>query len=373
MTSICGFGAMLLSGFPGLAQLGLFSIAGLLVALSVTRWVLPALLPQGFTARAGALAPRVMSAVQRAPALRYPALLAVAAAAIVLATHRAAIWSDDLASLSPIPKSATDLDGALRRDIGAPDVRHLVVVTAADQQTALEQAEQTGVRLDEAVRHGSLASFDTPATYLPSRATQRRRLAALPAPEALRANLQQALQGLAVSRGPLRAFHRRRATRPQRAAARARQPRRHRARAESRFPAGEAQRRLGGDPAASGCQRRGRNRRVRSRSRTGAVSCCSTSKQATDELFQTYRKEATRHSLAGGAAIVLLLFIALHSPRRVLAVLAPLAAAVIVTFGLLVLSRRRAVDFPPGRAAAGRRSGLELRAILRALCDARHA
>jgi predicted exporter len=44
LTSICGFAAMLLSGFPGLAQLGLFSIAGLVMAAAVTRYVLPALL-----------------------------------------------------------------------------------------------------------------------------------------------------------------------------------------------------------------------------------------------------------------------------------------------------------------------------------------
>src|SRR6185503_17286558 len=38
LTSICGFSAMLFSGFTGLAQLGLFSIVGLLVAVAVTRW-----------------------------------------------------------------------------------------------------------------------------------------------------------------------------------------------------------------------------------------------------------------------------------------------------------------------------------------------
>src|SRR4029077_17662501 len=50
LTSVCGFSAMLFSGFSGLAQLGLFSITGLLVAVAVTRWVLPALLPIGFSA-----------------------------------------------------------------------------------------------------------------------------------------------------------------------------------------------------------------------------------------------------------------------------------------------------------------------------------
>ena len=50
LTSICGFSAMLLSSFTGFAQLGLFTITGLVVALAVTRWVLPTLLPHGFAA-----------------------------------------------------------------------------------------------------------------------------------------------------------------------------------------------------------------------------------------------------------------------------------------------------------------------------------
>src|ERR1700722_15708464 len=46
LTSIAGFSAMLFSSFTGFAQLGLFSIIGLVVALGVTRFVLPALLPR---------------------------------------------------------------------------------------------------------------------------------------------------------------------------------------------------------------------------------------------------------------------------------------------------------------------------------------
>ena len=45
LTSVCGFAALLFSGFPGLAQLGLYSIAGLLAAAAITRFVLPGLLP----------------------------------------------------------------------------------------------------------------------------------------------------------------------------------------------------------------------------------------------------------------------------------------------------------------------------------------
>ncbi|WP_177313507.1 MMPL family transporter, partial [Burkholderia ubonensis] len=43
LTSVCGFASMLFSGFPGLVQLGLYSIAGLAAAALVTRFVLPPL------------------------------------------------------------------------------------------------------------------------------------------------------------------------------------------------------------------------------------------------------------------------------------------------------------------------------------------
>ena len=337
MTSICGFGAMLLSGFPGLAQLGLFSIAGLLVALSVTRWVLPALLPAGFTARAATLAPRVMALVQWAPAMRYPALLLITAAAIFLTTHRTTLWRDDLSSLSPVPRSAMELDGELRRDIGAPDVRHLVVVTGQNQQTALEQAERTAAVLHDAVRQGWLESFDTPATYLPSLATQRARQAALPATDVLRANLQQAQQGMPFRAGLFEPFlaeaQRARAARllerdGLQGTALALKVDSLLVRRDNGWAAILPLRGVTDAPAIG--------RALAQQPDTGIVLLDL--KRATDELFQTYRQEATTHSLLGAAAILVLLFIALRSPRRVLAVVAPLAAAVIVTFSVLVLT-----------------------------------
>jgi predicted exporter len=51
------------------------------------------------------------------------------------------------------------------------------------------------------------------------------------------------------------------------------------------------------------------------------------------------------HSLLGAAAIALLLLASLRSPRRVFEVLAPLAAAVAITAGALVLSGSRLTMF----------------------------
>jgi len=51
LTSIAGFCALVFSGLPGLAQLGVYSIAGLVAAALVTRFVLPVLLPANFRVR----------------------------------------------------------------------------------------------------------------------------------------------------------------------------------------------------------------------------------------------------------------------------------------------------------------------------------
>src|SRR5437660_1267082 len=51
LTSICGLAALLPSAFPGLAQLGLYSVTGLVAAALVTRFVLPAWLPRALAIR----------------------------------------------------------------------------------------------------------------------------------------------------------------------------------------------------------------------------------------------------------------------------------------------------------------------------------
>ena len=51
LTSVCGFASLLPSGFPGLQQLGFYSICGLIAAALVTRFVLPALQPNSLAIR----------------------------------------------------------------------------------------------------------------------------------------------------------------------------------------------------------------------------------------------------------------------------------------------------------------------------------
>jgi predicted exporter len=340
-TSICGFAAMFLSGFPGLAQLGLFSIAGLVMAAAVTRYVLPALLPSGFSVKAvGGLAPRVTSITHRAPLLRYPLLLLTAGAVFFLATHINPIWSDELASLSPVASSDRMLDEQLRRDIGAPDVRYLVVANAQDADFALAASEKIAAALQQSVEHKHLEGFESPAYYLPSLATQRARQAALPVPELLRENLTAAQRGLPFRPDLFEPFLRD-------AGAAKTQPLLNRASLQGTTLALKVDSLLiTRNNESAGWSAMLPLRGVADAAAIGqalahvdgAQALLIDLKHESDALYQTYRREVITYSLLGAAAIMLLLLISLRSTRRVFTVSAPLAAAVIITFSYLVLS-----------------------------------
>jgi predicted exporter len=338
-TSVCGFSAMLFSGFTGLAQLGLFSIAGLLVAAAVTRWALPAWLPRGFAVAAVAgFAPKVLWLARAAPRLRYPLAILLAAALAFLFVRPQPLWSGTLASLSPISPREQALDRELRQGIGAPDVRYLVVVHAPDEQAALLASEQAASALREAVANGWLQGFDSPAAYLPSEATQHARQAALPPAETLRQNLQEAQKGLAFRANVFEPFVR------DVAAARV-MPLLDRARLQGtglalRLDALLVKRHS--DWAAMLPLRGVSDPKAIADAMAGTSALTSNGvlldlRQEFDELYRGYLREAQVNSLLGAAAIVALLFAALRSPRRVFDVLAPLAAAAVATCGLLVL------------------------------------
>src|SRR5450631_4366021 len=208
LTSVCGFASLLPSGFPGLAQLGLYSISGLVAAALVTRYVLPALLPSGFAihdvAPVGARVARLLRPARRLRGVQLAALsLALAAIALaVLHRHQGTLWNRELAALSPVSMDDQNYDAELRSDLGAADVRELVIVSGETLEDALEGAERAGRALKPLVDAKVIGGFDTPANFLPGVATQEARRAGLPDAPQLRDNLQQALVGLGL-RGEL--------------------------------------------------------------------------------------------------------------------------------------------------------------------------
>ncbi|HET7868393.1 MAG TPA: MMPL family transporter, partial [Burkholderiaceae bacterium] len=198
-TSVCGFAALLFSGFPGLAQLGLFSVAGLAAAALTTRCVFPQLAPDGApgTGLRRHLGRFVGWCTAVLPQVRWP-LMAVAVAAAVALAWLPSAWRGNLSSLSPVGAKMMALDADLRADVGATEAGTLVAVSAPDEAGVLARAEAAGAGLDKLVEAGVINGYESPARVLPSPARQQQRRDALPDAATLTANLEQATVG-----GPL--------------------------------------------------------------------------------------------------------------------------------------------------------------------------
>ncbi|KWH25612.1 hypothetical protein WL99_24065 [Burkholderia cepacia] len=343
LTSVCGFASMLFSGFPGLVQLGLYSIVGLTAAALVTRFVLPHLRGEHVAirdvSRIGAVLARAADA---APRLRWPLAVLVIAAGATLVLHRDGLWSRELAGLSPVPAQAQALDARLRADVGAPDVRYLVVIAAPTEQAALERAERVAAQLQPLVDRGALAGFETPARFLPSDAAQRARLASLPDADVLAARMRDAVanQPIAVRPDLFAPF-----IADVEAARHARLLTRADLRGTSMALAVDAllterdgrwsaMLPLRAPDAARTAQPASSLDATPIRAavaRAGVPDALFVDMKAeADRLYVNYVHEDIRLSIAGFAAIAVLLLIALRSPRRVVRALAPLVAAVLV-------------------------------------------
>ena len=337
-TSLVGFAALLFSGFAGLAQLGLFSIAGLLAAALTTRWLLPVLQPDGAGGRGlrGRLGAFALAATHRLPRWR-AALLGLGVAAAALLMLRGTLWQSDLGALNPLPKAALELDQRLRADLAGGEVRPLVVVQGADVQSALERAEAVAARLDGLVERGVIGGYDSVTRLLPSLAAQRVRQAALPAPDALRAALAEATRSGPLTAARLAPFvdevARARQAPPLTPAS---------VRAAPVAPLVDALLVMRGDGSAAAllplANLPGRSAPIDARAVRRALAGLPDAQlleigSELQALYRHYLREAQWQALLGAAGVVLLMALALRSLRRLLAVCQPLLLAVLLTLG----------------------------------------
>jgi predicted exporter len=348
LTSVCGFASLLPSGFPGLAQLGAYSISGLIAAAAVTRFVLPELLPGNFAIRdvtpLGLRIARVLNPVRRlgAAALWGTALGLAGIALLVLYHQRESLWNRELSSLSPISLAEQRYDAKLRGDLGAASVLDLVVVSGPDLESVLRGAEHAGRTLGPLIDAKVIGGFDSPANYLPSLATQELRRGSLPDASTLRENLRQGTAGLALNSAQLAPFVNDVETARHAALITPQDLK------DTSLAAGFGALILhqsdqwnallplhAADPAAPDIDVE------RVKSALAAANLSDTQlldlKKESDALYGSYLREAIRLSLAGLALIVVLLGIVLRSAVRVARVLAPLILAVLAVAAALSL------------------------------------
>jgi predicted exporter len=344
LTSVAGFSAMLFSSFTGFAQLGLFSITGLVVAAGVTRFVLPQLLPAGFYAvGADAISAPLRGIIAHRRLLRRGVILVLLASGAALVLHRGGFWDHDLAGLSPIPAADQKRDDRLRQDLGIPGFRFFAVLQAPDRQMALQQSETLAAVLNQSVAAQQLGGFDVPSSILPSDQTQQARRAALPDAATLALRLQQAQAGLPFRTDSFAPFLKDVAmARTAPLITPDRLPPELALKLDSMLVKNGkdwvvmAPLRDVADPAEL----------ARAISAAGLPGAAFVDlNQQSDQLLRRFQREASLLASFGTAGILILLLAGLRPARRVATVAAPLAAAVLITAALLTIGGSRVTIF----------------------------
>lgn len=341
LTSVFGFASLLTSGFPGLAQLGLYSVAGLIAAAALTRYVLPILLPANFNiGDVSNTGVKLAHYAKSARILRWPAIILVAVASVVVYQHHDSLWNNELSALSPVSAADQALDARLRAGMGAPDVRYVVVVSGDSQENVLSNTEKISAALQILVDKGLLASFDSASHYLPSQASQQARLNSLPDSAELKARLNTAVKDLPVKATVFAPFLQDIETNRTRPVLE-----RNDLNGTSMAMAVDAMLLQQGQhwssliPLTAPVDTDIDAAQVRKALKDAQVQnvLFVDMKAESNRLYSSYMQEAILLSLAGVLAIVGLLLITLRSLTQVLAIIVPLAAAVLTVMAGLAL------------------------------------
>jgi predicted exporter len=326
--------AFLYSGVVGLAQLACFTIAGLAVAGLTTRYLLPPLMP--LKARDyGQIhwLDRVWATITALPRPVWLGVVVVVLCFGILMFGKTPMWQNDLGQLTPVPKPLLLQDAKLRQELGAADIRRLLVVDGASADEVLTRVESLGTQLDELVRNKDIENYDHVARYLPSIAVQKRRQTMLPGRDTLQSSLTEALKGLPFKAGLFDAFlndvSKARSLAPLTPEGLAGTPLELRVsgmllRHEERWSGLVT---LGGVRNATALEKIA--------AESGGIITLLDLKQASEDLVARQRVHILWSLAIAAALLTLTVFAALRSPKRTLRVVAPMAMTTLLILAVL--------------------------------------
>jgi predicted exporter len=337
LTSIFGFAAMVIADFPGLQQLGVFSVAGLIAAVLTARYLLPHLLPDSFEIRTTGLADLLAKWTKALPRYRWPVNCLLAIVLLVAFFLPKQVWVSNLGGVSPISVAEQKIDETLRGQLGAPDLRFLVIAEAPALQQALEFSEIAAIQMKNLQAMGKIGAFDSPTQFLPSDATQRKRQQSIPSTEVLTARLQLASQDSGFSADSFKPF----LVDAQTAKT---GPLISRQSLQGTQLVAQIDALVVEKPKVTSVMLPLRDVKDESALKAAISALGNPSIRLldmtteTDTLYQTYRLQAVTYALAGMFAIFILLALYLRSIKRALRLMWPLAAAVLFTGAILLIA-----------------------------------
>lgn len=326
--------AMVFSGASGLAQLGLFSAVGVMTAVVVTHSWLPTLLPPS---AAPHLPSTARSAATTMPRLSwYLALLATVLAGGYLAlTQSGSPWDDRLSALSPVSPDRVEQDRQLRSASASFSMRYQLQLQGDSLEELLQRCEQLQPQLMEAVAEALLSDWSAACMLLPSAQTQQDRLARIPEPAEMQATMQKVVAASAFNAEAFEPFEQ------VLQAARAAYPLTPEDFASGPLAAWLAAHLLQvdghwfglvnlADPSA--------DELAREVGGWGPGVAWVDLQQASQDMMQAFRKEASRAVAVAGLAILLILVAARTRPGRLVWIALTAASSLTVTAAVIIVT-----------------------------------
>ena len=173
LTTVAGYLALGMTGFPGFEQIAVFALLSIAASLGLTVWLLPALLSHTrlHVAHVPGIAAWVDFCGRRRKVLWALFALATLAALAMLPKLR---WMDDMQKLAMNMDVLKRQDAAVRAHFSNIEPGRFVLIRADDFETALQRSEAAEQRLQQLRAQGVLTEYQGLFPWLVSESLQSR-------------------------------------------------------------------------------------------------------------------------------------------------------------------------------------------------------
>ncbi|MDG6774324.1 MMPL family transporter [Thiomicrorhabdus sp. ZW0627] len=205
LTSLVGFLSLGLLDIRGIQQIAVFASVGIFTALMITRSMMLQFQeypPISDSENRTGLSKISKGLLDRSFAKLSPfsmrVLLILLVGSLILVVISPLKWQDDLASLSPVPKSLLTQDGQLRKQFQQAEAGQFLLLRAPDVESLLQQQERIRSELAKLQQDGVIGGSMQLADFLPSQKLQLQRQNNLPETAALQSKITAAETPLQV-------------------------------------------------------------------------------------------------------------------------------------------------------------------------------
>jgi len=172
VTTVVGYAALSFTGFPGMQQIALYSAAGILTSLLISRFILPfSINTEQNSWQAGIYLQTWLDTVQR-PYLRN-ATIVVALSSVLWVSFYGVQWQDDLSQLSPSVHALKEQDKEIRSRMQSVEPGRFILIHAKNIEEALQINEKVSLRLENLKEKGVLEAYYSVYPWLASEKLQK--------------------------------------------------------------------------------------------------------------------------------------------------------------------------------------------------------